>query len=79
MNKRTKAYIISFICFAIIFIIIRTIINQIQPITGIWLPIISAFITSFLAPQFKVFRIEGKDIIFVAWIFSKKGKALTWL
>ncbi|WP_372473174.1 hypothetical protein AB4865_10175 [Capnocytophaga sp. ARDL2] len=79
MNKKTKSYIVSFLCFFVIFIVIRTILSELQLAEGIWLPIVSALITSFIAPQFKVFRIDGKDIIYVAWIFSKKGRALPWL
>ncbi len=79
MNKTTKVYIIQFICFAVIFLLTRFLIVQFGLLSGLWIPIASGIVTILLAPQFKIFKIDGKETVFVAWVFSKKGKPVNWL
>lgn len=79
MNKTTKIYMVQFFCFAVIFLILRYTIGYFGWLSGYWIPIVSGVLTIFLAPQFKVFKIDGKETVFVAWIFSKTGKPVHWL
>lgn len=79
MNKTTKVYMVQFLCFAIIFLIIRYTIGYFGWLSGYWIPIVSGVLTIFLAPQFKVFKVDGKETVFVAWIFSNTGKPVHWL
>jgi len=79
MNKSTKVFLIQFACFAAIFLIARLSIAYFGILYGIWVPIVSGIIAIILSPQFKVFTIDGKEEVFMAWIFSKKGKKITWL
>ncbi|SEH56551.1 hypothetical protein SAMN02927937_00219 [Paenimyroides aquimaris] len=79
MNKATKVLVIQFLFFAVIFLAARYIIAHFELLTGIWIPVVSGIITIVLVPQFKVFKIDGKDTVFVAWLFSKKGTPVNWL
>ncbi|WCM42847.1 hypothetical protein MG290_03955 [Flavobacterium sp. CBA20B-1] len=79
MNKATKILIIQFLCFAVIFLAARVIIVNFNLLSGLWIPIVSGVAAILLAPQFKVFKIDGKETVFVAWLFSKKGKPVNWL
>ena len=79
MNKTTKVLVIQFLFFAVIFLAARYVIAHFELITGIWIPVVSGIVTIVLVPQFKVFKIDGKDTVFVAWLFSKKGKPVNWL
>lgn len=79
MNKATKVLVIQFLFFAVIFLAARYVIAHFELLTGIWIPVVSGIITIVLVPQFKVFKIDGKDTVFVAWLFSKKGKPVNWL
>lgn len=79
MNKTAKVYLVQFFCFAILFLTLRSIIVYFEWLSGYWIPIVSGVITIFLAPQFKIFKIDGKETVFVAWIFSKTGKPVRWL
>ncbi|HUH25270.1 MAG TPA: hypothetical protein VLY87_01460 [Flavobacterium sp.] len=83
MNKSTKVYIIQFICFAVIFLVTRFVITHFGLLSGLlsglWIPIASGIVTILLAPQFKIFKIDEKETVFVAWVFSKKGKPVNWL
>lgn len=79
MNKATKVLVIQFLFFAVIFLAARYLIAHFELLTGIWIPVVSGIITIVLVPQFKVFKVDGKDTVFVAWLFSKKGKPVNWL
>ncbi|UUV21038.1 hypothetical protein [Paenimyroides aestuarii] len=79
MNKATKILIIQFLCFAVIFLAARVIIVNFNLLSGLWIPIVSGVAAILLAPQFKVFKVDGKETVFVAWLFSKKGKPVNWL
>lgn len=79
MNKATKILIIQFFCFALIFLATRAIIVNFNLLSGLMIPIVSGVAAIVLAPQFKVFKVDGKDTVFVAWLFSKKGKPVNWL
>lgn len=79
MNKTTKVYLIQFLCIAVLFLTFRFLITHFELFSGIWAPIVSGVTTIFLAPQFKVFKIDGKETVFMAWVFSKKGKPINWL
>lgn len=71
--------VIQFLFFAVIFLAARYIIAHFELLIGIWIPVVSGIITIVLVPQFKVFKIDGKDTVFVAWLFSKKGTPVNWL
>ena len=79
MNKATKIYLIQFACFAAVFLISRYVISYFNLFSGLWIPIVSGLIAIVLAPQFKIFKIDGKDTVFMAWILSKKGTPIKWL
>lgn len=79
MNKATKIYLIQFACFAAVFLISRYAIAHFNLLTGLWIPVVSGLIAIVLAPQFKIFKIEGKETVYMAWLFSKKGSPITWL
>ncbi len=79
MTKTTKIYLIQFLCFAALFLIARYLIAHFELLSGFMIPVASGLIAIVLAPQFKIFKIDGKETVFVAWLFSKKGKPVTWL
>jgi len=79
MNKATKVLVIQFLFFAVIFLAARYVIAHFELLSGIWIPVVSGIITIVLVPQFKVFKVDGKDTVFVAWLFSKKGTPVNWL
>lgn len=79
MSKGMKVYIVQFFFFAMIFLISRLVIAHFGWLTGLWIPVVSGIIAIVFAPQFKVFHVEGKDVVYMAWLFSKKGKKIDWL
>lgn len=79
MKKATKVLILQFVCFAVIFLLARILIVQLGVFSGLLIPIVSGVLAIVLSPQFKVLKIEGKEKVFMAWLFSKKGKPVDWL
>lgn len=79
MNKTIKIYIIQFVCFAVLFLAARYVIVHWELLSGLMIPVASGLVAIVLSPQFKIFKIEGKETVFIAWLFSKKGKPVTWL
>ncbi|MEG1020513.1 MAG: hypothetical protein RSE50_03275 [Myroides sp.] len=79
MTKATKILIIQFLCFALIFLGARFLIVHFALLTGLWIPVVSGIAAIVMAPQFKVFKVDGVDTVFIAWLFSKKGKPVNWL
>lgn len=79
MKKATKVLILQFLCFAAIFLLARLLIVQLGVFSGLLIPIVSGVLAIVLSPQFKVLKIEGKEKVFMAWLFSKKGKPVDWL
>ena len=79
MKKATKVLILQLLCFAAIFLFARFFIVQLGFFNGLFIPIVSGVLAIILSPQFKVLKIEGKEKVFVAWLFSKKGKPVDWL
>lgn len=79
MTKATKILIIQFLCFGLIFLGARFLIIHFALLTGLWIPVVSGIAAIVVAPQFKVFKVDGVDTVFIAWLFSKKGKPVNWL
>ena len=78
MNKATKILIIQFVSFAFVFLLARYLIAHFELLAGIWIPIASGLIAIVLVPQLKVFKIDGKETVYVSWLFSK-AKPVDWL
>ena len=78
MNKKTKVFIAQFLCFAILFIIVRIPIDYFTDLTSIWGSLIGAVVATILAPQFKVFDTQQGQKVYMRWIFIKGVKELNW-
>ncbi|UYW01687.1 hypothetical protein K5I29_01810 [Flavobacterium agricola] len=76
MNKKTKALVYQFISFAVIFIILRYLIENYTAVTGFWIPAIAAVASTILAPQFKALQTPNGLKLFVNWIFFKTPKEI---
>ncbi len=76
MKAQTKSSVYMFISFATIFLITRFLLGRFTELSWIWLPIISAGIAVFLAPQFKVVQTKDGEKILMRWIFLKGVKTL---
>ncbi|WP_420574337.1 hypothetical protein [Kordia sp.] len=71
MKPKTKAILCNFIAFMLIFLAFRLTIGYVLKLNTLWLALISAVITSILAPKFAVVEEEGKEKVLMSSIFTK--------
>ena len=74
MKPKFKAFLFNFIGFAVLFVIIRSIMWFLLSSDSIFLAIVAAVMASILSPKFAVTRtIEGEKL-FMKWVFIKGVK-----
>lgn len=71
MSKKTKSFLYNFIGFAFFYILAYFLIITFTHLTGYWIPITAAVISTILAPKFQVARFQGEEKIFMKWLFVK--------
>jgi len=76
MNVKTKTFILQFISFATLFFLSRWAIVEFTGLSGFWVPLTSAVVSTLLAPQFKAVNSPKGNHILVKWIFMKGIKTL---
>ncbi|HQA74790.1 hypothetical protein [Flavobacterium sp.] len=74
MSKKTQAFLYNLICFAILFILFRFLIEQYTHLTGYFIPITAFVVGTLLAPKFQAAKCQGEEKIFIRWIFMKGVK-----
>ncbi|MGV9003721.1 hypothetical protein [Flavobacterium sp.] len=76
MSKKVQAFIYNLICFAILFILFRFLIEQYTNLTGYFIPLTAFVVGTLLAPKFQAARFEDEEKLFVRWIFMKGVKMI---
>lgn len=76
MAKKTKALLYNLICFAVLFILFRYLIDKYTGLTGIFIPLIAFVVGTLLAPKFQAAKFQGDEKIFMRWIFIKGVKEI---
>lgn len=76
IKPKTKALFYNFICFAIIFIVIRLSIGYFLQLSQTAMALISAVAASILAPKFGVVSTQKGDKILMKWVFIKEMKEI---
>jgi hypothetical protein len=74
MSKKTKAFLYNLVCFAVLFIIFRYLIDKYTGLTGYFIPLTAFVIGTLLAPKFQVAKTHNSEKIFMRWIFLKGVK-----
>lgn len=76
MSKKTKAFLYNLICFALLFILFRFLIDKYTEMTGYFIPLTAFVVGTLLAPKFQAVKLQGKEKIFMRWIFIKGIKEI---
>lgn len=76
MSLRTKAFLYQFLCFAVLFIAARFILQTYSNLTGFWLPVTAFVIGTLLAPKFRVIETNDGEKMFMKWLFLKGVKEI---
>ncbi len=76
MSLKTKALFYNFIGFAVLFIVIRSVMWFVLSSDGILLAIVAAILASILSPKFATTKTKEGDKLFMKWLFMKGVKKL---
>jgi len=71
MSPKTKAILLNFLAFAILFLAARIAFGYLFNIDRLYLALGAAIIASILAPKFAVIEVDGSSKIMLKWIFIK--------
>lgn len=71
MSKKVKSFLYNLICFAVLFILFRFLIDKYTGLTGLLIPITAFVIGTLLAPKFQAVNTPDGEKIFMRWIFVK--------
>lgn len=76
MSKKTKAFVYQLVCFALLFIPLRFILDIYTGLTGYWIPITAFVIATLLAPKFQAIRTNQGEKLYLKWMFIKGFKEI---
>ncbi|MCZ8089553.1 MAG: hypothetical protein O9282_08345 [Flavobacterium sp.] len=71
MSKKTKALLYNLVCFAVIFISFRFLIDLYTNLRGYWIPLTAFVIGTILAPKFQAISSPNGEKIYMRWILLK--------
>ncbi|MFI2743950.1 hypothetical protein ACG2LH_14530 [Zhouia sp. PK063] len=75
-NLKTKALILNFVCFAVLFIVFRFLLVVLFHPSELILAISAAIIATIVSPKFGVAHTEKGDCVMMKWIFIKGFKKI---
>lgn len=76
MSKKVQAFLFNLICFAVLFILFRFLIEEFTNLTGYFIPLTAFVVGTLLSPKFQAANVQNNEILFVRWIFMKGVKKI---
>lgn len=76
MSKKVKAFLYNLLCFAILFIGVRYLIQHYTNLTGYFIPITAFVVGTLAAPKFQAVQTSDGEKLYMKWIFLKGVKEL---
>jgi len=74
MSKQLKAFVYNLLGFIFFYLISYFLLIKFGRLTGLWVPICAAIITTILAPKFQYLKYHGEEKIYMKWLFTKGVK-----
>ncbi|HEU0137076.1 MAG TPA: hypothetical protein VFQ50_07275 [Flavobacterium sp.] len=71
MSLQTKAFVYQLLCFAVLFILSRYLLDRYSSLTGLWIPITAFVIGTLLSPKFQAIKTANGPKMYMKWIFLK--------
>lgn len=71
-----KAFVYQLLCFAVLFILSRILIDKYSNLTGYWIPITAFVVSTLLAPKFQAVKTNDGEKLFMKWLFIKGIKEI---
>jgi len=69
MSLQTKSILYQFICFAVLFALVRYLALPYTGLSGYWLPITGFVVATLICPVFKVVRTPQGEKLYMKWLF----------
>ena len=76
MSLKTKAFIYQLLSFAVLFILIRFLVDAYSNLEGFWIPLTAFVAGTILSPQFQAVKTNEGEKLFMKWIFMKGIKQI---
>lgn len=73
---QVKSFVYQLLCFAVLFIISRFLVDEYTNLTGFWIPVTAFVIGTLLAPKFQVIATKDGEKMYMKWIFIKGIKEI---
>ena len=73
---QVKAFVFQLLCFAVLFILFRILLEKYSNLTGFWVPITSFVVSTILSPKFQAVKTRDGEKLFMSWLFIKGIKEL---
>ena len=71
-----KAFVFQLLCFAVLFILSRIVIDKYSNLTGYWIQITAFVVSTILAPKFQSVKTNDGEKLFMKWLFIKGIKEI---
>ncbi len=71
MNTKVKAFLFQLMCFAVLFISSRYLIDKYTLISEFWVAGMAFVISTLLSPKFQAVRTPDGEKLFMRWLFIK--------
>lgn len=76
MSKKTKAFLYNVLSFGILFAFLRYYLIDFTSLTGYMRPVAAFMVAFLIAPKFQAGFVNGKEMIYMRWIFMKGAKKI---
>jgi hypothetical protein len=73
---QVKAFVFQLICFAVLFIGMRFLVEKYSSLSGFWIPLTAFMVGTILAPKFQAVKTNDGEKIFMKWLFIKGIKEI---
>ena len=73
---QVKAFVFQLLCFAVLFILCRILLDKYSNLTGFWVPITSFVVSTILSPKFQAVKTNDGEKLFMKWLFLKGIKEI---
>lgn len=71
MSKKVTSFIYNLLCFAVLFILTRYLVEKYTTVTGYFIPLTAFVISTLIAPKFQAIQTANGEKIFMRWLFIK--------
>jgi hypothetical protein len=73
---QVKAFVFQLLCFAVLFILFRILLDKYSNLTGLWVPFTSFVVSTILSPKFQAVKTNDGEKLFMKWLFLKGIKEI---